>query len=83
MDVQARLKQFIVENFYVSDPSAIGDDTSLISDGYVDSTGVLEVISFLESEFGIRVEDKETVPENLETVGRISAFVARKQAARG
>lgn len=81
MDVQARVKQFIVDNFYVSDPAELGAETSLITGGYVDSTGMLEVITFLESEFGIRIKDQEMVPENLETIGRIAGFVARKKAA--
>jgi acyl carrier protein len=81
MDLQARVKQFIVENFYVSDPAEITADMSLITGGYVDSTGMLEVIAFLESEFGVRVQDQEMVPDNLETIARIAAFVGRKQAA--
>jgi acyl carrier protein len=80
-DVQQRVKRFVMENFFVSDPSEIGDDTSLIATGMVDSTGMLEVITFLESEFGVRVRDQEMVPGNLETIGRISAFVERKRAA--
>jgi acyl carrier protein len=80
-DVQRRVKQFVVENFYVSDPSEVGEDTSLIDTGLVDSTGMLEVIAFLESEFGIRIRDQEMVPDNLETIGRIAAFVGRKRAA--
>lgn len=80
MEVQERVKRFIVENFYVSDPGELAPDTSLIT-GYVDSTGMLEVIAFLETEFGIRIDDREMVPENLETIGRIGAFVVRKQAA--
>ena len=81
MDVQARVKQFIIENFYVSDPAELAAETSLITGGYVDSTGMLEVITFLEGEFGIRIKDQEMVPENLETIGQIAAFVARKKAA--
>jgi acyl carrier protein len=80
MDVQDRVKRFIVENFYVSDPDELTADTSLIT-GYVDSTGMLEVIAFLEETFAIRIADREMVPENLETIGRIGAFVARKRAA--
>jgi acyl carrier protein len=79
MNVSQRVKQFIVENFFVSDPASIGEDTSLIAEGIVDSTGMLEVITFLEGEFGIVVADDETTPDNLETVGRITAFVGRKQ----
>ncbi len=81
MDVQQRVKQFIVENFYVSDPAELAAETSLIAGGYVDSTGMLELINFLEGEFAIRIEEHEMTPDNLETIARIGAFVARKKAA--
>jgi acyl carrier protein len=81
MRVDERIRKFIQENFYVDDVSRLGDDVSLLNEGIVDSTGMLEVIAFLESEYKIRVEDKETVPANLETIGLIAAFVARKQGA--
>ena len=73
------VRRFIAENFFVSDQSLLADDASLITGGVVDSTGLLEVIAFLESEYGIVVLDQEMVPDNLETVGRISAFVERKR----
>ena len=82
MEIQQRVKQFIIENFYVSNAAALTDDASLISTGVVDSTGMLEVITFLESEYGVTIEDKEMTPENLETIGRIAKFVIQKQAAR-
>ena len=82
MEIQQRVKQFIIENFYVSDAAALTDDASLISTGVVDSTGMLEVITFLESEYGVTIEDKEMTPENLETIGRIAKFVTQKRAAR-
>ena len=82
MSVSERVKQFVIANFYVSDPSMLGERTSLITSGLVDSTGMLEVIGFLESEFAIRVLDEEMVPENLESIGEIADFVARKQALR-
>ena len=80
MSVKERVKQFILENFYVTDPSEIGDDTSLINTGYVDSTGMLELMAFLEKEYAIRITDTEATPENLETIDRIMRFVALKQA---
>jgi acyl carrier protein len=80
--VPERVRQFVAENFYVTDPSDLGDDVSLINSGLVDSTGMLEVISFLETEFGIRVAEQETVPANLETIGRIAAFVERKRGGK-
>jgi len=81
MTVQEIVRQFVVENFYVSDPEELTDEASLIESGIVDSTGILEVILFLESEFGIHVEDQETIPKNLESISRIAAFVARKRPA--
>jgi acyl carrier protein len=78
MTIAERVQKFIEENFYVSDPALLGSDTSLIEGGFVDSTGFLEVVTFLETEFGIHIDDLEMVPDNMETIGRISAFVARK-----
>ena len=81
MSVQERVKRFVVDNFYVSDPAMLSDDTSLIQGGFVDSTGMLEVIAFLEAEYGFHVDDLEMIPENLESIGQIAAFVARKRQA--
>jgi acyl carrier protein len=79
MGIEGRIRQFIQQNFCIDDPGKLGGDTSLIAEGIVDSTGMLEVIVFLESEFGIQITDVETVPENLETIGRMAAFVANKR----
>jgi acyl carrier protein len=82
--VADRVRQFIVENFFVSDTSRLANDESLITGGFVDSTGLLEVIAFLEGEYGMRIDEREMVPDNLETIDRIVAFVARKrQGAAG
>ncbi len=82
MDVQHRLKRFIVENFYVSEADALSGDTHLITSGIVDSTGMLEIIGFIEREFGIQVDDGETTPENLSSIDRIAAFVDKKSVGR-
>ena len=79
MTVEQRLRQFVIENFYVSEPAELHDDTLLVSGGYVDSTGMLEVIGFLEQEFDIRIADQEMTPENLDSISRMAAFLARKQ----
>lgn len=78
MDVRETVREFIMENFYVSDPSALDDERSLLDGGIVDSTGILEVIFFLEEHFQITIDDEEMVPENLDSVAAIVAFVARK-----
>jgi acyl carrier protein len=81
MDVQQRIRSFVEATFYVPDGEQIAADASLTQTGVVDSTGVLEIIGFLETEFGISVEDREAVPANLDSIARIAAFVERKSAA--
>lgn len=76
-----QVRLFIVSNFYVNDPSIMTDDLSLLRQGIVDSTGVLELITFLESQFGIRVLDEEILPDNLDSISRIAAYIEQKKAA--
>lgn len=78
--IKTTTRNFIVENFLFGDTSqVIEDTTSLIDNGYVDSTGVLELVMFLEQSFGIKVADSEIVPANLDSVGAIAAYVVGKQ----
>lgn len=79
-DPKERVRQFILKNFYVADASTLADEASLLDQGIIDSTGVLEVIAFIEDEFSVKVEDEEMLPENLDSIKRIVEFVARKQA---
>jgi acyl carrier protein len=81
MDISQEVRQFILDNFYVTDRASLGDDTSLLDLGIIDSTGVLEVIMFLEKQYGIAIIDSEMIPENLETISRIAAFVTQKRSA--
>ena len=78
MQAKSQIRDFITTNFYVADPSALEDRASLLEHGVIDSTGVLEVIAFIEETFGITVDDSEMLPENLDSIERIAAFVQRK-----
>lgn len=78
MTVRGRVREFILEYFYINDPAVLTDEISLIDSGFVDSTGMMDIILFLETEYGIHVEDQETVPENLESISRIATFVELK-----
>jgi acyl carrier protein len=80
MDIKEQVRTFVTSNFYVADPSALEDNASLLDKGIIDSTGVLEVIFFIEETFGITIEDSEMLPENLDSIERISKFVARKKS---
>jgi acyl carrier protein len=77
-DIKDRVRQFIMNTFYVPDPAQVTDTVSFLETGIVDSTGVLEIIAFLQTEFGVVVEDQEILPENLDSVSRIVAYVKRK-----
>lgn len=81
MNTTDEIRAFVRSNFYVPDDLVLGDETSLLDLGIVDSTGVLEIVSFLEGRFGVTVDDLEIVPENLDSVARIADFLARKQSA--
>jgi acyl carrier protein len=77
--IEQDIRQFIVSNFLFGDESRPLDvDESLMESGIVDSTGVLEVIAFLESSFHIRVENDELMPENLDSIANLTAFLRRK-----
>jgi acyl carrier protein len=78
MTVQERVRRFIVENFWVSEPAELTDDTPLVQSGIVDSTGMLELVAFLEELLASRIGDDETTPENLGSIAAIAAFAARK-----
>jgi len=81
VDIAARVRRYIVENFYVADAAALADQSSLLDLGIIDSTGVLELIGFIEREFGIHVQDDEMVPENLDSIAQVAAYVSRKKTA--
>jgi acyl carrier protein len=79
MEIKQQVRAFLTSNFYIADPAALEDDVSLLDRGIIDSTGVLEVIAFIEDTFGITVEDSEMLPENLDSIERIANFVTRKK----
>jgi acyl carrier protein len=73
------IRAFIIENFLFGDEgSMLSDEMSLIDNDVVDSTGILELVSFLEERFGIAMADADIVPANLDSLIRISSFVERK-----
>ena len=79
MDIKEQIRAFLTSNFYIADPASLGDDESLLDQGIIDSTGVLEVIFFIEKNFGIKVEDSEMLPDNLDSIDRIADYIARKK----
>lgn len=78
MTIAAKLREFVRTNFIFGSDAAIADGDSLLDAGIIDSTGVMELVSFLEEAFGIEVDDQDLVPENLDSVNALVAFVSRK-----
>jgi acyl carrier protein len=76
------IRNFILENYlFTNDTTAVGLDDSLLGRGIVDSTGMLEIIFFIEEQLGVKVQDEEMIPENLDSVNKIATFVLSKRQA--
>ncbi len=83
-DIRDRFKEYIVGNFMSSGgEKSLKDDASLLEEGIMDSTGVLDLVMFIEETFGIAVKDEELIPENLDSVDKLVAFVERKTGRAG
>ena len=80
-DIKQAVRSYVEQNFLVGSETVIGDADSLLQLQIVDTTGFLELVNFIESNFGVKVGDDEMVPENLETIDNIDEFVRRKLAA--
>jgi len=77
-DLKEKIKGFIVENFLFGDGNGLEYDTSFLGEGIVDSTGILELVTFLEEEFSIAVEEDELIVENLDSINNVTAYLQTK-----
>lgn len=75
MNIEQKIRAFITRNFFIADGELAGN-TSLIGSGIIDSTGVLEIILFLEETFGITVPGDEAIPQNLDTIENLVRYVS-------
>ena len=80
-DVKTVVRKFLFDNFVMGDHINIADDTSFMKDHILDSTGFIELITFIEEFFKIKVEDEEMVPENFDSLLNIESYVGRKRGA--
>ena len=79
VEIKAKLRDYITDKFLMDDDSIkLVDDDSLMEKGIIDSTGVLELVNFIEETFGISVEDEELIPDNLDSINNITAFIMKK-----
>ena len=72
------IKSFIIDNFLFGEEEGLEDHTSFLNAGIVDSTGILELVDFLDNEFNIKISDDEILPENLDSINNIINFLVKK-----
>ena len=80
-DTQQELKSYIVDSFLFGDDSGLEGDTSFLEQGILDSTGVMELVQYIESQHAIKVEDDELLPDNLDSINLICQFIDRKKGS--
>jgi acyl carrier protein len=80
MTIEAQIKDYIAKNLlFSSNGFQYGDDASFLEEGIVDSQGVMELVLFVEENFNVEVKDTEIVPDNFDSVSRLSSYIRRKQ----
>ena len=77
MNIKGQVKEFFVDNF-MAEMDSVADSDSFLENGIIDSTGVLELVLFLEETYNIKVEDDEIIPENLDSLENIAIYVTSK-----
>ncbi len=80
MQLKSEIRNFIIENYlYGQDGNDFADDTSFLEKGIIDSTGVLELVSFVQEKYGISVADEELIPDNFDSIQNLSDFIIKKR----
>ncbi|MBN1817376.1 MAG: acyl carrier protein [Sedimentisphaerales bacterium] len=83
MSYREEIRNFIVNTFLFGEEGDLQDSTSFLECGIIDSTGILELVTFLEEQYGIKIQDDELVPENLDSLQNVSAFLEKKVLCAG
>ena len=82
MNEETKIREFILENFMIGEgEEELNGDNSFLEKGIIDSTGILELVMFVEETYGIEVADEEVIPENFDSVRKLGSYIKRKTAA--
>jgi acyl carrier protein len=79
-EIKSHVHEFIQKNFLFDAKRVVGEDESLLGSGIVDSTGVLELVGFLEEKFNTKFKDEELIGENFDSIAKIASFIIRKKS---
>lgn len=77
--LKKNIRNFVVENFLFGQEDGLTDDSSFLEQGIVDSTGVLELVAYIEKAHGIKVKDEELIPDNLDSIESVAGYIKRKR----
>jgi acyl carrier protein len=80
-NAKQKIRAFVVENFLFGEDKGLTDRTSFLENGIIDSLGILELVEYMDKEFGVAVADEELLPENLDSIDNIVAFLVRKNGS--
>ena len=79
MNMHEKIKNFIIDNFLFGEEKGLTNDTPFLEEAIVDSTGILELVSYMETEFSIIIKDEELTPENLNSINKVTNFIKIKK----
>lgn len=80
MEIQAQVKDYIAQNLLFSDDGfGYNDDASFLEEGIVDSVGIMELVLFIEENFGLSVDDEDLTPDNFDSVNKLASYIKRRQ----
>jgi acyl carrier protein len=79
MEYAELIRSYIVDNFLFGDDNDLQEETSFLESGIIDSTGIIELVSYVETNFNMKVDDKDIVPENFDSIQNIAAFILRRK----
>jgi acyl carrier protein len=78
MSIRDDIRGFVVDTFLFGEDEGLLDDSSFLEEGIVDSTGIMQLVSFLQEQYRVAIEDEELIPDNLDSIGRVADFVEEK-----
>lgn len=78
--IKQKIREFIIDNFLFGSENGLENDTSFLESGIIDSTGILELVNYIEEEFSISVEDEDLIPENLDSINNVVSYLQLKLA---
>jgi acyl carrier protein len=81
MNIKDDVRSFVIDTFLFGEDDGLKDDSSFLAEGIVDSTGIMQLVSFLQERYLVAIEDEELIPDNLDSIKRVATFIEEKMRA--